>query len=60
MKVKDLIAELSKLDQEKGIWCIYDGFALISLVPEEEVDEYDVRNFENKGMKLGDYVINAG
>jgi hypothetical protein len=60
MKVKDLIAELSKLDQEKGIWCIYDGFALISLVPEEEVDEYDVSNFKNKGMELGDYVINAG
>lgn len=59
MKVKDLIAELSKLDQEKGIWCIYDGFALINLVPEEEVDEYDVSNFKSKGMELGDYVINA-
>jgi hypothetical protein len=60
MKVKDLIAELSKLDQEKGIWCIYDGFALISLVPEKSADEYDVRNFKNEGMELGDYVINAG
>lgn len=60
MKVKDLIAELSKLDQEKGIWCIYDGFALVSLVPEEDVDEYDVSNFKNEGMELGDYVINAG
>ena len=60
MKVKDLIAELSKLDQEKVILCIYDGFALISLVPEEEVDEYDVSNFKDKGMEFGDYVINAG
>jgi len=59
MKVKDLIAELRKLDQEKGIWCIYDGFALVNLVPEGEVDEYDVRNFKNEGMELGDYVINA-
>ena len=59
MKVKDLIAELSKLDQEKRIWCIYDGFALISLIPEEEADEYDVRAFKNKGMELGDYVIYA-
>ena len=60
MKVKDLIAELSKLDQEKGIWCIYDGFALISLVPEESADEFDVYNFGYKGMEVGDYVINAG
>ena len=60
MRVKDLIAELSKLDQEKGIWCIYDGFALISLVPEESADEDDVYNFGHKGMEVGDYVINAG
>lgn len=33
MKVKELIEELSKLDPEKGIWCIYDSFALIDLVP---------------------------
>ena len=58
--IKDLIAELSKLDQEKGIWCIYDGFALISLVPEEIADECDASNFKNEGMELGDYVISAG
>ena len=26
MKVKELIEELKKLDQEKGIWIEYDGY----------------------------------
>ena len=59
MKVKDLIAELSKLDQEKGIWGLYDYFALFELIPDAEADEELVVAFENSGMKVGDYIVNA-
>jgi hypothetical protein len=59
MKVKDLIAELSKLDQEKGIWGLYDHFCLFELMPDDEADEDDVANFRRSGMKVGDYIVNA-
>lgn len=59
MKVKDLIAELSKLDQEKGIWGLYDGFALFDLLPNDEADENDVANFRRSGLEVGDYIVNA-
>lgn len=59
MKVKDLIAELSKLDQEKGIWGLYDYFALFELIPDAEADEELVAVFGSSGMKVGDYIVNA-
>lgn len=59
MKVKDLIAELSKLDQEKGIWGLYDYFALFELIPDAEADEELVAGFGSSGMKVGDYIVNA-
>ena len=52
MKVKDLIAELSKLDQEKGIWGLYDYFALFELIPDAEADEDLVAEFGSSGMKV--------
>lgn len=59
MKVKELIEELSKLDPEKGIWCVYDSYALIDLVPSSTAGEDDAEYFRNQGVKEGDYIINA-
>ena len=57
MKVKELIEQLQKLDQQKNIWILYDGFG------EEEPDfvlatEDDVEILEQ--IKVGDYVHFAG
>ena len=60
MKVKELIEELSKLDPEKGIWCIYDSYALIDLVLSRMADEDDAEYFRSQGVKEGDYIIHAG
>ena len=59
MKVKELIEELRKLDPEKGIWCIYDSYALIDLLPNRMADEDDAEYFRNQGIQEGDYIINA-
>lgn len=49
MKVKDFIAQLQTLDQEKDIWFIYDG---MPQEPEiEVVTEHDAR----RECKVGDY-----
>lgn len=59
MKVKDLIAELSKLDQEKGIWGLYDHFYLFELIPDVKADGYLEAEFEDRGVEVGDYIVNA-
>ena len=59
MKVKDLIAELSKLDQEKGIWGLYDHFCLFELIPDAEADGFLEAEFESIGVEVGDYIVNA-
>lgn len=59
MKVKDLIEELSKLDQEKGIWGVYDGFALFDFIPDSEADEEFAAVFSGSGVEIGDYIVNA-
>ena len=60
MKVKELIEELSKLDSEKDILCIYDSYALIDLVPISTADDDDAEYFRRQGVKEGDYIIHAG
>lgn len=62
MKVKEFIEQLQKLDQEKGIWIIYDSFQPLKpevddVVKTEEDVEY-FRCYEND-IKVGDYVITA-
>ena len=62
MKVKELIEQLKKLDQEKGVWIIYDSFQPLKpevddVVKTEEDAEY-FRKYEND-VKAGDYVISA-
>lgn len=59
MKVKELIEELRKLDPDKGIWCIYDSYALIDLVPNTTADKEDAEFHKDLGVQEGDYIINA-
>ena len=59
MKVKELIEELKKLDQEKGIWVVYDGFTAFPPIPNETVEDESYLIPED-GMLKGDYVIWAG
>ena len=63
MKVRELIEELQKLDQEKNIWQMYD--------PPYAVDEVEITHlvgddadyaemFSRRGVKVGDYAIICG
>lgn len=60
MKVKELIEQLQKLDQEKGIWIIYDTFLPVKPevdgVVRTEEDAVYFRRYEND-VNVGDYVI---
>ena len=56
MKVKELIAELQKLDQEKNIWNVYD--TLMVYPPEIEIAHPDDIGY--KGIEEGDYVMYHG
>ena len=60
MKVKEMIEELSKLDQEKNIWVLYDYYNIFEPTPDDVADEEDVEQFKDDGVKLGDYIISAG
>lgn len=56
MKVKELIAELQKLEQDRNIWVFYD-FPYAIMVPKfEEVEAEEANYFANNGCKPGDYV----
>ena len=57
MKVKELIAELQKLDQERDIWVLYDTF--FAQVPEFEVAKERDETSDGR-VKAGDYVHIAG
>ena len=53
MKVKELIAELQKLDQERDIWVLYDTFC--AQVPEFEVAKERDETSDGR-VKTGDYI----
>jgi hypothetical protein len=53
MKVKELIAELQKLDQERDIWVVYDTFD--AQVPFLEVAKERDETSDGR-VKAGDYV----
>lgn len=58
MTVKELIQELQKLDQERGIWVFYDGgCSIFPPIPDERA-EGPIGS--KVGVKEGDYIINAG
>lgn len=57
MKVKELIAELQKLDQEKGIWVCYDLYYFYPPTPKNTADKFDEETQQEAGVKEGDYII---
>ena len=57
MKVKELIAELQKLEQERDIWVLYDTFD--AQVPYIEVAEERDETSDGR-VKTGDYIHIAG
>ena len=72
MKVKEVIAELQKLDQERDIWISYDGAnredsgycaGIFNLIPDDIVKpplaEYCQKWYE-VDVKEGDYLIEVG
>lgn len=61
MTVAELIELLKTLDQERGIWIIYD-YPCSAFAPDEfsEADKDVAKVFEDEGVKEGDYVLYAG
>ena len=59
MKLKDYVAYLQKLDQERNIFVIYDGNEVLSPMPDKTADEEDAKQFADKGVKEGDFIISA-
>ena len=57
MTVREYIAELQKLDQEKKIWVVYDNTYVWE--PEAEIINEDKAECCSK-IKVGDYAIFAG
>lgn len=52
MKVRELIEELKKLDQEKDIWIAFEGgYEYGKPLP------YGIANEDDKEVKRGDYLI---
>ena len=59
MKVKKLIEELNKLDLERNIWIICDGYYpmepnIDSYVSEEDIDRYKEYN---ENVEIDDYCM---
>lgn len=59
LTVRELIAELQKLDQDKPIWQIYDAFFAYP-ASVEVVDEQAARRASSDGVKEGDYAFICG
>ena len=55
MKVRELIEELQKLDQERNIWVNYDN--CYNLIP--QIEEADNEWNTKSGVKENDYMIIA-
>lgn len=73
MKVKEVILELQKLDQERNIWISYDGVndnecgftnGIFDLIPDDIVKQPlvdDCKKYQKyKDVKVGDYLIKVG
>lgn len=58
MTVREYREWLSKLDQDKCIWCITSEPVIHPVVPQLELAlEGDEMLFEEDGLKKGDYII---
>ncbi len=53
MKVKELIEELQKLDQERNIWLVYDLYLAYKPFP-RTANEFEV------GINNNDFVVEEG
>ena len=60
MTVREYIEHLQTLDQDKGIWVIYDTYFAFDPTPDDVADNGDEKLHGRKGLKAGDYVITAG
>ena len=59
MKVRELIHELEKLEQDKGIWVVYDGFTAFPPMPDTKITKADAEYMSEDGVMEGDYKIDA-
>lgn len=59
LTVRELIAELQKLDQDKHIWQIYDS-SLACPACVEVVDKDAAECVSDRGVKEGDYAFICG
>lgn len=58
MKVKELIEQLQKLDQERNIWVRYDVVYFYEpTVDKDTVDDWEAKEYKEQGIKEGDYTI---
>ena len=60
MTVKELIAELQKLDQDRGIWIIYDTSYIFKPKFDETVSAEEEDHYREDGFKKGDYKMEVG
>lgn len=59
MTVRELIAHLLTLEQDRGIWVFYDGgYSVFAPTPDRRADDYDEHGSDK--VKEGDYIISAG
>ena len=58
MKIKDLVAMLQQLDQERNIWILYDLFAFMEPNVIKEATKEECWDEKDKD-KIGDYYIEA-
>ena len=58
MKVKELIEQLQKLDQERSIWVCYDGIYFYApTIDKDNIGEREAEAYKEQGIKEGDYTI---
>ena len=58
MKVKELIEQLQKLDQERNIWVRYDVvYFYAPTIDKDNIDEWEAEEYKEQGVKEGDYTI---
>lgn len=58
--VRELIEELSHLDQDKAIWQVYDPPYACWEARVDRIDGEFAEMFEDEGMQEGDYMFKCG
>jgi len=63
MKVKELIEHLSKLDQERNIWLIYDTYFLYEPAVDGTMSKKETKwwhDNDEPDVEMGDYYMEVG